>query len=128
MPQGGNVGRVVLAVAVEGRDPPALRRPDPAADRGALAAGGGMPHQPQPRQRYLKAADFGGGHIRAAVIDIDDLVINEAVERGGNLGDQRGDIAGLVLDRNDDRKIHARDKATPRSARPDSPQAGGAKT
>ena len=70
-----------------------------------------MPHQPQPRQLYLEIADFGGGHIRAAVIDIDDLVINEAVERGGNLGDQRGDIAGLVLDRNDDRKIHARDKA-----------------
>ena len=52
-------------------------------------------------------ADLGRGRVRAAIIDVDDLVIHEPVERSGNFGDQRGDIAGLVLDRDDDRKIHA---------------------
>ena len=54
-------------------------------------------------------ADLGGGRIVAAVIDIDDLVDQQAVERCTNLGDQRRDIAGLVLDRDDDRKIHQLD-------------------
>src|SRR5262249_11011422 len=49
----------------------------------------------------------GGGRVIAAVIDIDDLVIDQSVERGGDLGDKRRDIAGLVFDRNDDRKFHA---------------------
>ena len=55
----------------------------------------------------LQIADFGSGRVTAAIIDINDLIIDATVECGGNLGDERRDIAGFVLDRDDDRKFHA---------------------
>ena len=64
----------------------------------------------------LQIADFGSGRVTAAIIDINDLIIDAAVERGGNLGDERRDIAGFVLDRDDDRKFHAVFYAVPRAA------------
>src|SRR5207248_7585114 len=84
-----------------------MRRLDAAADCGALAAAPCMTHQPKARIRSLQMTDFGGGGIAAAIVDIDDLVIDKSVERSGDFGGQRGNIAGLVLDRDDDRKIHA---------------------
>ena len=77
----------------------------------------GVTHEAKLRQARLQPADLGAGRIVAAVVDIDDLVPDAALEsdgeRGGDLGDQRGNVAGLVLDRNDDRKIHARNAAPP---------------
>ena len=51
----------------------------------------------------LKLGDFGGGRILAAVIDVDDLVIQDAVEGCANLGEKRRNIHRLVLYRDDDR-------------------------
>jgi hypothetical protein len=70
-----------------------------------------MAHEAKLRHPGLQPPDLGGRRIVAAVIDIDDLVPGDGIERGGDLGDQRGDVAGLVLDRNDDRKINASDDA-----------------
>ena len=43
-----------------------------------------------------------GGRIRRAVVDIDDLIGEAAVERGRNLRDQRNDVLRFVPDGNDD--------------------------
>ena len=105
-PQQGNVGGIVLAVAVERRDPGAARRLDAGADRRALAVAGAMADQPQPGEAAGEAGDLGGGRVGAAVVDIDDLIVERAIQRGADLGDERRDILGLVAHGNDDRKIH----------------------
>src|SRR5947208_1196817 len=63
--------------------------------------------QPVSGHPLLQIADLSRSRIAAAVIDIDDLVIEEIIERGSDFGDERRDIAGLVLDRDDDRNFHA---------------------
>ena len=68
---------------------------------------GAVPEEAQPRRRGLQAANLGDGRVVAAIIDINDLVLETAVEGGADLGHKRSDIAGLVLDRNYDGKIHA---------------------
>ena len=50
----------------------------------------------------LKPRDLGGGRILAAVIDIDDLIIQQAVERCANLANERHDVGRLVPYRDDD--------------------------
>src|SRR5256885_4245799 len=60
-----------------------------------------------PRSTLFPYTTLFRSRIGAAIVDIDDLEIEEPVERSGDFGDQRGNIAGLVLDRDDDRKIHA---------------------
>jgi hypothetical protein len=69
----------------------------------------------------LQAANLGRGRIVAAVIDIDDLVIQTPVEGGADLGHERCDIAGLVLDRNDNGNIHATKRLAPDPSRSSSP-------
>jgi hypothetical protein len=64
----------------------------------------------------LQPANLGDGRVIAAVVDIDDLVIEKPVESGVDLGHKQGDIAGLIFDRNDDGKIHATDDGSPNRA------------
>src|ERR671928_199144 len=66
-PQGRNVGRVVLAVAVERRDPASARGLDATADRGALAIAARVADQTQQRQGGLQPANLDDGRIVAAV-------------------------------------------------------------
>ena len=106
--QSRDVGGIVLAVAVERRDPAPACELYPAADRGALAIAARVPDQTDRRLGGLRLhpANLGGGRVLAAVIDIDDFVSSNPVQRGGDFGDQRCDIAGLVFDRDDNRKVH----------------------
>ncbi len=52
-------------------------------------------------QRH-QARQLGLRAVGRAVIDIDDLERPLALQRGGDFGDQRRDIAGLIADRHDD--------------------------
>ncbi len=95
-----NEGRIVLAVAVERHHDGRTRRRDAGAHRRRLAAGLRVADLPQPRMLRHQAAQFLLGGVARAVIDIDDLE-RAALQRGGDLGDQRRDIAGLVAHRHD---------------------------
>src|SRR5580704_3885188 len=68
-----NVSRIVLAVAVERHDDGRTRRGDARAHRRRLTAGLGVPDLPQPRMLRHQAAQFFGGGVSRAVIDINDL-------------------------------------------------------
>ena len=94
------VGRIVLAVAVERRHDRRACRGDAGAHRRRLAARLRVPDLPQPRMLRHQAAQFVGGGVLRAVIDINDLE-GAALQGGGDLGDQRRDIAGLVAHRHD---------------------------
>jgi hypothetical protein len=50
----------------------------------------------------LKPRDFGGGPVLAAVIDIKNLIIQQAVERCAKLGNERRHIGRLVSYWDDD--------------------------
>ena len=102
-PQASDIGRIVLAVAVEGRDPGRLRRPDPAADRRALPAALPVAHQPQTRRVQAPAArSRRRSHRCCRHRHRRSRKRAQPVERGADLGDQRRDIFGLVPYRNDD--------------------------
>ncbi len=49
-----------------------------------------------------------GARIAAVVIDVDDLERYPPAERSVDLGDQGGDVGGLVVDRHDHRKLRDR--------------------
>lgn len=98
-----NVRRIVLAVAVKGRDPLSGGGPYAGYDRGALAAASAMA---KPAQRGADAARLAQprrGRIEAAVIHIDDLEIPPG-ERAPDLADQRKDARLLVANGHDDRE------------------------
>src|SRR5690348_16612620 len=99
VPQVRDVGGIVLAVAVERRNPASARRLDAAADRGALVIAARMPDQTHKRQSGLQPTDLGDSRIAAAVIDTDDLVSGDPVKCGSDFSGKRGDVAGLVFDR-----------------------------
>ncbi len=105
-PQARDIGGIVLAVAVEGRDPLRARPFDPREDSGALAAAFLVAKKAQLRHLAAKAGDLCGGAVAASVIDIKDLVSQHAVEHCAYLVDERSDIRLFVPDRNDDGKIH----------------------
>ena len=109
MPQARNIGGVVLPVAVEGGDPGGAGRLDAAANCRTLAAVVPVPHEPQLRYRGRQPQDFGHRRVLAAVVDVDDLVVEQPIERRSNLADQRCDIIVLVPDRDDDGEVHAVD-------------------
>jgi hypothetical protein len=54
------------------------------------------------RRLGLKPSDFSGCPILAAVIDINDLIIKQAIERCAKLGNERCHVGRLVLYRDDD--------------------------
>lgn len=99
-----DVGRVVLAVAVQRRDPRVPRVPDAGRDRRALAAASRVTDEPQRRDPVAQSRELGGRGVVAAVVDVDDLVGAEACERGDDLRHQRLDVLRLVADGDDDRQ------------------------
>ena len=78
------------------------RGSDAAAHRRRLAAGLLVADLAQTRTLRHQPPQFGLGAVGRAVIDVNDLERPLAVERGGDFGDQRRDITGLVADRHDD--------------------------
>ncbi len=67
-----------------------------------------MADESQGREGRGERRDLGGGAVGAAIIDVDDLVGGDAIQRGADLGDQRRDVLGFVLDGDDDREVHER--------------------
>ena len=72
--QAWHVGRVVLAVAVQRRDHPAPGMHHAGAQRAALAAAGGMADHAQLRRFLAGLGKPVEGRVRAAVVDIKNLV------------------------------------------------------
>src|SRR6516162_6911018 len=58
---------------------------------------------PQPWAARHQLTQFGFRAVGRAVVDVDDLKAAVLAERGRDLVDQGGDVAGLVPHRNDDR-------------------------
>ena len=112
-PHCGDVGRVVLPVSVECRDPGRICRLDACADRRTLPVTSRVTQQPHLRRSSRGPQDLGGGRIVATVIYEDNLITDQTVERGANFADERGDIFSLVLYRDDDGKIYRRGYVTP---------------
>src|SRR5262249_45092109 len=111
-----DVGRVVLAVAVERRDPCAARRLHAVADRRALPALRNVVHDAKLGIRRLRLREHGERVVLARVVDVDDLEIGAAAQRSGDLGEQRRDVVALVEDRHDDRKLRHDTGSTMRGA------------
>jgi hypothetical protein len=75
-------------------------------------------YEAQRRHRGLQLRNLAGGRVFAAVVDVNDLVVEQPVQRGADLGRERCDVAGLVPDRNDDGQFHANDEfPRPKTAR-----------
>ena len=94
-----DVGRIVLPIAVQGRDPFAAGRADAVAQRRALPEVVRVAQDPEPR---LAAGphrlESGEGIVVAAIIDHDDFVLATALEALRDLLDQGDDVLGLVID------------------------------
>ncbi len=61
-----------------------------------------MANAPQPGMQSHQPLELGLGAIAGTIIDVDHLERPLAVERGGDLGHQACDIAGLVAHRHHD--------------------------
>jgi hypothetical protein len=113
-PEFGDVGRVVLAVAIEGRDPWRARRLDAAQDRHALAAAPAMSNRAQPLEIASKASEFRRSLVVAAVIHVDNFIIpghprqdpGEIVMQPPNFRRQRRQIGRLVAHGYHHGKVH----------------------
>ncbi len=90
----GDLGGIVLPVAVEGEDrlPPA--RPEPRRQGGGLAEVPAEPDSPDPRVAPGQLGDDPPGVVAAPVVDEDDLPFPLAEPNGVERGDQ------LVIERN----------------------------
>ena len=96
----GRVGRIVLAVAIQGDDDAAPGRHHAGADAAALAEIAGMAQNPKRWNFRLQRPQFRRRRIGRAVIHKDDLM-GFGLQGSRNLPGQGADIAGLVLDRHD---------------------------
>ena len=100
-----HVGRVILAVGVEGDEDFALRGLEGGAQRGALP---GVPRQPQDLQfgdLGLKRLQPEGGAIRRAIVHDDDFRgLGQTVQDAGGFPDDGGDAIGFVERGNQDRQ------------------------
>ena len=94
----GDLGRVVLEVAVEGEDDRALRRPEARRERRGLAEVAAEPDAPDPRVGRDRVPDHPPRAVAAAVVDEEELGRPEAVrlDRSGQLGVEGGQALGLV--------------------------------
>ena len=98
----GDVGGIILAVAVERRDPRAARGLDAGAQCRALPALRDVPQHAQFGELRLRRGQHGQRVVAAQVVDVDDLEIDLAAQRGGNFAEQRDDIVTLVVHGHDD--------------------------
>src|SRR5690606_23584070 len=99
------IGRIVLAVAVEGGDPGRARRLYTGAQRRALATAMQVLQYPQLGRTRPGRAQFLGGAVIAAVVDDHDLEGTTAAQRDRDLIYQGTDVALLVTGRDDDGKF-----------------------
>ena len=93
-----DIGRIVLAVAVERGDPPGARMTDTGADGRALPGAERVREDAQLRDVALQGAQRRGGAIGAAVVDEQDLE-DPAVQGCDDLARERTDVLLLVADR-----------------------------
>ena len=100
----GDVGGVVLPVAVKGDDERRARRLDAAEDGRALALAGAVAHPAQAGVPGGKGGEAVRSPVAAAVVHVDDLVLGASVEGGGDFVDQGAQVLGLVQNRHDDRE------------------------
>ncbi|KAG1083259.1 hypothetical protein G6F40_014823 [Rhizopus arrhizus] len=103
--QPGDVGGIILAIAIQGGDPGRPRMLDAGAHRGALAALVHMVQHAQFRRGGLQPLQHGQGVIARVIVDVDDLERYPATQRRGDFGDQRGDIVALVEHGDDNGKL-----------------------
>jgi hypothetical protein len=92
----------ILAVAVQGGDPGAAGMLDAGDDASALPAARFVADDAQRCALGKRLPQALRGLIRAAVVDIDDLMRNSE-EGGADLADERQDVGSLVAHRHDDR-------------------------
>ncbi len=106
----GDVGRVVLAVAVECHHDAGARSADTGPERPALAAIAAMPDHAQHRHLGFQFQQASQSLVAGAIIHKNDFNRIVLPHRGDDLPRQWNDVLGLVLDRHDDRKVnwHAR--------------------
>ena len=102
-----DIRRIVLAVAVQGGDPFAARCRNTRDHRHALAGLLAVAEHAQGAAAFGRFLELRRGRVSTAVVNGDDLEAH-ALEHGGDLVDQRPDIAGLVVHRDDHREERRR--------------------
>ena len=102
---GGNVGGIVLTIAVEYHQPVATPVAHPAQHRHALAHGMDMAQHLQPGETRLQIAQYHMAVVHTAIVHIDQFVLEPAPKGGIYFADKRGQIVPLILGRHHDRDI-----------------------
>jgi hypothetical protein len=100
--QRGDIGGIVLSIAIERDDPRRARAANAGDKRGALSGGFGVPYDAQRRPRAHRRSQHLGRRIAAAVVHANNFVGFKAVERGLNFRQQRLDIFRFIAHRDDD--------------------------
>ncbi len=104
--QGGDVGRVVLAVGVEGDDDATAGVVEAGGESGRLAVVAPEANGDDARVGRGQCLQAGEAAVAAAVVDEQDFVVEpRVVERGANLGRQRGQVVFLVIDGDDEAEV-----------------------
>src|SRR3546814_357777 len=98
-----NVGRIVLAVAVQRRDPRRPRGLDAGMDGGALAGIADVADDPEFGNRGLQSLKHAVCAVAGTIVDIEDFERRNGTQRAGDFQRQRRNIGLLVADGNDDR-------------------------
>ena len=107
--QTGNIGRVVLSVAIERGNPRCPGGTHASTHRGTLTAAHSMPQQSNLRHRFSACLqNFCRGGVDAAVVDEDHFKSAQVIERCVNFARQGHYILCLVADRNDDGQLQAK--------------------
>ena len=100
------VSRIVLQIAVGGRDEPAARELESCRERRRLAEVPPEANHPDARVLRLEIRQQREALVGAAVIDQDELVrTSPRLQRVGELAIEIGEVRGFVLDRNDDGEV-----------------------
>ena len=103
--QGRDIGRIVLAVAVQRGNPRRACRQYAGQQGRTLAQVGGVAQHAQARLVSLQAGQPLRGGVAAAVVDEQDFIV-QPVQRGADLVEQRLHIVLLVENRDNQGKIH----------------------
>ena len=102
---GGNVGRIVLTIAIQHHQPVTAAVAHATQYRHALADGPRMTHHLQRGELRLQTAEQGVAVILAAIVHIDQLVAVFPRQRGIDLADEGGQIVPLILGGHHDRDL-----------------------
>ncbi|MNM70802.1 hypothetical protein D3C81_824440 [compost metagenome] len=101
----GDIGRIVLAITIEGGDPRCTRMLDAGTYCGALPALRNVVQHPQFRRGGLQALQHGQGVIARMIVDVDDLERQPAAQCSGDFGHQGRDVVALVEYWDDDGQL-----------------------